>query len=570
MSGDSLFTSAKRHRRELFGWLSYAFASEVFVIVSLTLFLPICLEQFARDNGYLLPDKTIPCNAPQPQDEEEKRCVVKLGWLWIDSASFSLYAFSASVALQALTVISMGGIADHPPHRKRLLLGFAVLGSTSAILFFFLSSSSLLWPVAGLLVMAANVGFGASVVAMNAYLPYLARTAPEVVAARVALDAALADADASASASHHTGASPDPNASLDADVGAPLLPSSVDIPSPATDCKEVAELRAIHSAAYARTTARISAHGIALGYASGITLLLLTVLPVTRAGGSTFALRCAIGASGVWWAIFSVVAGVLLPSAASDRKSSYETESEEEWNSLHEIVRAWRRLGQMLHPREIRRLGQTFRYLAAWFILSDGFTTISSTAVLFGKTTLRLPASILILVGGLAPAFGVLGALVWPMLQKRMGWSNLMTMTVLLALALAIPSYGLLGLIPAVRRAGFGLVSASEMLIVSSYFGFVGGAFQSYARAVYATLIPPGEEARWFALFSITDKSSSFIGPLLVGLIADATGNIRFAFVFLVAVFLLALPILAGVDVEGGGEDARKYALIEEEIRKRI
>lgn len=54
-----------RYKRWLRGWLSYAFAryvlcpgsrvwtesplhSEVFVIVSLTLFLPICLEQFAR------------------------------------------------------------------------------------------------------------------------------------------------------------------------------------------------------------------------------------------------------------------------------------------------------------------------------------------------------------------------------------------------------------------------------------------------------------------------------------------------------------------------------------------
>ncbi len=33
-------------------------SSEVFVIVSLTLSLPVCLEQLARDNGYLLLDKT--------------------------------------------------------------------------------------------------------------------------------------------------------------------------------------------------------------------------------------------------------------------------------------------------------------------------------------------------------------------------------------------------------------------------------------------------------------------------------------------------------------------------------
>lgn len=69
--------------------------SEVFVIVSLTLFLPICLEQFARDNGYLLPDKIEPCSALRtiPTNgtavlDVESRCVVKIGWAWIDSASF--------------------------------------------------------------------------------------------------------------------------------------------------------------------------------------------------------------------------------------------------------------------------------------------------------------------------------------------------------------------------------------------------------------------------------------------------------------------------------------------------
>lgn len=50
---------------------------------------------FLRDNGYLLPDKTVPCVAPVGTNAtittapiEEQRCVVKLGWLWIDSASF--------------------------------------------------------------------------------------------------------------------------------------------------------------------------------------------------------------------------------------------------------------------------------------------------------------------------------------------------------------------------------------------------------------------------------------------------------------------------------------------------
>ena len=60
----------------------------IFLIAGKTL-----TTHISRDNGYLLPDKIYPC-APvttQPvanEAEQDARCVVKLGWLWIDSASF--------------------------------------------------------------------------------------------------------------------------------------------------------------------------------------------------------------------------------------------------------------------------------------------------------------------------------------------------------------------------------------------------------------------------------------------------------------------------------------------------
>ena len=44
------------------------------------------------------------------------------------------------------------------------------------------------------------------------------------------------------------------------------------------------------------------------------------------------------------------------------------------------------------------------------------------------------------------------------------------------------------------------------VLLTNAMIGFVYGAFQAYARALYAELIPKGNEAKWYALFSITDK----------------------------------------------------------------
>jgi len=75
-----------------------------------------------------------------------------------------------------------------------------------------------------------------------------------------------------------------------------------------------------------------------------------------------------------------------------------------------------------------------------------------------------------------------------------------------------------------------GLTTPGEMFGLAVIFGSVYGAFQGYARAFHGELIPRGEAARWYGLFSITDKSSSFLGPLVVGVTADLTGNIRYVF----------------------------------------
>jgi UMF1 family MFS transporter len=172
-----------------------------------------------------------------------------------------------------------------------------------------------------------------------------------------------------------------------------------------------------------------------------------------------------------------------------------------------------------------------------------------------------MPASSLILVGIITPTSGILGSLLWPHIQRKYALSNLTTLIILVCSASLIPLYGCLGfLIQSSSTIKFGgLTTPGEVFGLAVIFGSVYGAFQGYARAFYAELIPRGEEARWYGLFSITDKSSSFVGPLVVGVIADVTGNIRYAFFFLVGMIWAAVPILWSVDVERGRGDAREY-----------
>ena len=232
------------------------------------------------------------------------------------------------------------------------------MGAFAAVLFLLLSSSSPLWFLCAVFAVCANVGFGASVVAMNAYLPSLARESPEVIEAQNELDKTSASPDVPVTSSidldgEHT-LFTDPES-----VSAPLLGiSAPDFQSPAQKA---------YVAALSRATSRISSLGIASGYGAGILLLLLALVPVTQLHGSTFSLRLAIGFSGVWWMLFSIPAAIWLPSAPV-----HACGGEDKWSVRSEVAAAWKRLGVMLRWSQIKRLQHTFRYLAAWFLLSDG------------------------------------------------------------------------------------------------------------------------------------------------------------------------------------------------------
>jgi len=224
------------------------------------------------------------------------------------------------------------------------LLSFAFAGAISAMVFFVLPSSSPIWQIASLLAIVSNVCFGASFVALNAYLPSLARNSEEVTKAA----AALADVP------RLTGLSEETEDSEDAGLLVPGTPPAL------------ADAKAEYSKALTIATSRISSRGIATGYLAGITLLIIALIPVTKMKGSTLSLRLAIGMSGIWWGFFSIPAAVWLPSGSAS------AEVQEKRGVWGQVLFSWRRLGGMLRWREIKKLRNTFKYLAAWFLLSDG------------------------------------------------------------------------------------------------------------------------------------------------------------------------------------------------------
>ena len=135
------------------------------------------------------------------------------------------------------------------------------------------------------------------------------------------------------------------------------------------------------------------------------------------------------------------------------RRSKSEN-TEREWRLLGEIHAAWVSLGTMLKWSKVLELRNTFKYLAAWLLLSDGksyqihltyglwgFSTITSTVALFAKASLHMQASLLILIGLITPLSGILGSLLWPQIQRTFSLSNL---SILVLLTSLVPFLGFL------------------------------------------------------------------------------------------------------------------------------
>lgn len=316
-------------------------------------------------------------------------------------------------------------------------------------------------------------------------------------------------------------------------------------------------------------SSKISSKGVGLGYASAVGFQLFSVgviiafdkLGLSK-GNPTLPMRFILFLVGIWWALFTIPTllwlrprpGPPLPTKRQNSSSAHRNSSILFYISFS-IRSFWNTL------KRASRLRQTLIFLAAWFLLSDAVATISGTAILFARTELNMGTIPLVFLSLTSIGFSMVGAFSWPRIAARF---SLSPKTVLIACIVGmeiIPLYGLLGYIPIIKRLGVGGIQKPfEIYPIGIIHGLIMGGISAYARSVYAPLIPEGSEAAFFALYAVTDKGSSAVGPALVGWLVNRAGTIRPAFAFLAVLVMLPGPLLWWLDVEKGSEDASRLA----------
>ena len=195
--------------------------------------------------------------------------------------------------------------------------------------------------------------------------------------------------------------------------------------------------------------------------------------------------------------------------------------------------------------QQASRFPETSKFLVAYFFYSDSYATIGSIGILVMQQQMCMPSVALGIILLEVLLFAAAGNVLSLKLQQALHIEPKRMIFFSLCGYMFLCFVGSLGLIPG---SPVGLKSLPEAYLFGAIHGLMMGPVQSYSRTLFSDLVIPGKEAEFFALYEITDKGSSWLGPLVCGELFRATRSTSAGFIYLLAMTFLPAMLLLSVD----------------------
>lgn len=203
--------------------------------------------------------------------------------------------------------------------------------------------------------------------------------------------------------------------------------------------------------------------------------------------------------------------------------------------------------------REVRQKAGIFRFLIARMIYQDGVNGLlvlggTFAAGMFGWQTMEIG------VYGIILNVVAIGGCIWAArLDMRLG-SKAIVMASLVTLVIATlgivstgPGYTLFGLLqldPTDQGGLFGTAAEKAYVAFGLLVGIAFGPVQASSRSYLARSVHPDEAGRYFGLYALSGRATSFLAPFSVATITLMTGSARLGMAALVVFLLAGLLIL--------------------------
>ncbi|MDJ1630445.1 MFS transporter [Bacillus velezensis] len=222
-----------------------------------------------------------------------------------------------------------------------------------------------------------------------------------------------------------------------------------------------------------------------------------------------------------WWGLFSI------PLLLRVRQRYY-IEREPRL-----VLSSFKRLAGTL--RQIRKHRALFLFLLAYFFYIDGVGTIITMSTSYGAD-LGISAANLLIVLFVTQVVAAPFSILYGRLAERFKGKTML--------------YAGIGVYMIVCTYAYFMDSAFDFWVLAMLVATSQGGIQALSRSYFAKLVPKQNANEFFGFYNIFGKFASIIGPLLIAVTAQLTGNSSAAVFSLIILFVIGIGILAFVPEE--------------------
>ena len=194
-------------------------------------------------------------------------------------------------------------------------------------------------------------------------------------------------------------------------------------------------------------------------------------------------------------------------------------------------------------------------FLLANMIYTDGLVSLFAFGGIYAAGTFGWNTTQIGSFGVILAIAGAFGAWIGGKLDDKIGPKRVMAGSLLILLGSIIAvllvdkqTIAFIKVAPALTNsAPFSAAAERAYLVLGCMIGAAGGPLQASSRTLLIRMAPEGSITQYFGLFALNGKVTSFVGPLLIGLVTAVTASQRAGMAVLVLFFVLGLLLLVQV-----------------------
>lgn len=249
--------------------------------------------------------------------------------------------------------------------------------------------------------------------------------------------------------------------------------------------------------------------------------------------------------SGLWFVIFMLPLLFFVPDQISRGLSRMEAAKQGVVRLGHTITKAW-------HFRNVAL------YLLSRMAFYDGMNAIFVFGGILAASTFQWGAMEMAIYGVWATLFAAIGAFIGGWTDQRWGSKS----TLIVSLAIALVSFVLLVSFDRAQIFFFWTVEVAadapafstlpEQLFLGTIalFALMAGPTIASSRTMLARIAPVEMMTEFFGLYSLAGKATTFVAPLLIGIVTAATGSQRLGLSIVVPLIVIGIGMLFFVKEE--------------------